>query len=223
MKTEMDIQHSAWKNGDAADDYFKRNQKTLDADLGSSNSTKIFASHIRKNHKVIEIGCSNGRFLEQIRRITNCDAYGIDPSPVAIHDGKAKYPDLRLNRGTADSLQYDDNYFDAVIFGFCLYLVDRGLLMRVVAEADRVLRGGGWLMVTDFDPEIPHRRAFKHHEGIWTYKMQYADLWLANPAYVLVEKISFSHESEGFHPDPNERVASWVLYKQANSGYLEFP
>lgn len=72
-------------------------------------------------------------------------------------------------------------------------------------------------MITDFDPDHPHRRPFKHQVGLWSYKMQYPQLWLASPAYVLAEKVAFSHEGEEFHADPEKRVASWVLVKQQES------
>lgn len=216
-------QHRAWSEGRAADEWFNRNRSVLTAELLPSKSVRLFGYHVQAGQRVLEIGSSNGHQLEKLRRLTQCDGFGIDPSPAAIADGKAKYPDLKLAVGTADMLEFPDESFDAVIFGFCLYLVGRSLLMRVVAEADRVLRGGGKLMITDFDPVISHRRPFKHQKGLWSYKMQYPDLWLANPGYVLAEKVSFSHEGEEFHASPNERIASWVLVKQGADAYLELP
>lgn len=136
-------QHRAWSEGRAADDWFNRNRSVLTAELLPSRSVRLFASHIQPNQRVLEIGSSNGHQLEKLRRLTQCESFGIDPSPAAIADGKSKYPDLKLAVGTANKLEFPDESFDAVIFGFCLYLVDRSLLMRVVAEADRVLRGGG--------------------------------------------------------------------------------
>lgn len=95
--------------------------------------------------------------------------------------------------------------------------------MRSVAEADRVLARGGKLMIVDFDPALPHRRPFAHQHGLWSYKMCYPDLWLANPDYVLAEKCSYSHEGDSFHLDQNERVAAWVLVKQGiDDSYPEF-
>ena len=216
-------QHRAWSEGRAADEWFERNHSVLTADLSPPRWVRLFGSHIQPGQRVLEIGSSNGHQLEKLRRLTRCEGFGIDPSPVAIADGKAKYPDLKLAVGTADKFEFPDESFDAVIFGCCLYLVDRTLLMRAVAEADRVLRGNGKLMITDFDPVTPHRRRFKHQAGLWSYKMQYPDLWLANPNYVLAEKISFSHEGEEFHANPNERVASWVLIKQGADAYPELP
>jgi ubiquinone/menaquinone biosynthesis C-methylase UbiE len=216
-------QHRAWLEGEAADAWFKRNANKLAADLPPSKAVKLFASHIRPSQRVFEIGTANGYQLQRLRQLTQCEAFGIDPSPAAIADGKVKYPDIKLMVGTADTLEFPDASFDVVLFGFCLYLVDRKLLMRVVAEADRVLCEGGKLMITDFDPVTPLRRPFKHQQGLWSYKMQYPNLWLANPAYVLAEKLSYGHEADEFQMNPNERIASWVLVKQSADAYPEKP
>jgi ubiquinone/menaquinone biosynthesis C-methylase UbiE len=186
----------------------------LDADRQPSKSTLFFASFIRPTDRVLELGCANGYVLEQLRRQTGCACQGVDPSSLAIHNGSSRYPALSLSIGTADDLDLADGSFDVVLLGFCLYVTGRPRLPRVVAEVDRVLVDGGRLLLTDFDPIIPHRRADKHQPGLASFKTQYAGLWLANPQYVLVEKISFSHQAQTFHDDPAERVASWALAKQ---------
>jgi ubiquinone/menaquinone biosynthesis C-methylase UbiE len=216
-------QQRGWTDGGAADAWFERNKTRLSPTLPPTKTQKLFASRIRPGQRVLEIGTANGFQLRILREQVQCEAYGIDPSPVAIADGKVRYPDLNLSVGTADKLEFPDQSFDVVIFGACLCLVDRTRLMRAVAEADRVLRPEGHLIIADFDPAVPHRRRFKHQDGLWTYKMHYADLWLANPCYALAEKVSFSHEGEGFHTDPNERMAAWVLVKCVEQAYLELP
>jgi ubiquinone/menaquinone biosynthesis C-methylase UbiE len=221
MGDPSSTQKDAWSSGLAADNYFKRNQSTLDADQPTERATRLYASYIEEGDRVLEIGTANGRFLEQLRRLSRCEAYGIDPSPLAIQNGCSRYPRLHLRVGTADKIEYPDGFFNVVIFGFCLYLVDRKDLMGVVAESDRVLAGGGRLMITDFDPPQVCRRPFKHQEGVWSYKMQYPKLWLANPVYVFAEKVAFSHTHPTFHKESQERVASWVLAKQNETAYPE--
>jgi ubiquinone/menaquinone biosynthesis C-methylase UbiE len=121
--------------------------------------------------------------------------------------------------GTANSLKYPNEHFDVVWFGFCLYLIDRSLLTAAVAEADRVLRDNGYLVITDFDPQYPCRRKYHHLAGVQSYKADYSKLFLANPAYTLAAKRSYSHAGAGFPPDPDERVATWVIVKSMTNAY----
>lgn len=127
--------------------------------------------------------------------------------------------------GTADLIPFDGE-FDAIIFGFCLYLVDRPLLHRAVAEADRLLRGvdhggRGILVIVDFDPPVPRRKPYRHADSVWTYKTDHSQLFAADPAYRLVSKVSFDHgRSEvGWAESPDDRVALWTLVKDVRLGY----
>ena len=60
-----------------------------------------------------------------------------------------------------------------------------------------------------------------HLEGVDTYKLDYSRLFLAFPHYSLVEKISWSHDETGFHPNPDERVSSVLLNKNHEGAYFE--
>lgn len=179
------------------------------------------ASHLpaTEHSTVVEIGCATGINLANLRQVRPIHGIGVDPSIQAIERGADQYPDLRLLQGTADKLPLEDNSVDAIWFGFCLYLVDRSLISRVVAEADRVLKNGGLLVIHDFDPDFPRMRRYAHHNGLWSYKMNYSMLFTANPAYVLVEKTSFSHADLHWNADPQERVGLWFCRKNLQLGY----
>ena len=180
------------------------------------------ASHLAGigNAHVLEIGCGQGQNLAALAAQLSIVAHGIDPSDDAISAGTSRFPSLSLQKGSADALPYADNSFDVVWFGFCLYLVDRPLLFRVVAEADRVLRDGGLLVILDFDPGQPSRRPYHHCPGLYSYKMDHARLFLANPAYVLVEKQSTSHDTGQWSADPQERVAMTLCRKNTDYAYI---
>ena len=51
-----------------------------------------------------------------------------------------KFPDVKLKIGTAEKLKFEDDKFDLIIFGFCLYLCDREDLIKIVDETNRVLK-----------------------------------------------------------------------------------
>jgi SAM-dependent methyltransferase len=135
---------------------------------------------------VLEIGCGTGWRLNALRdRFYDSSFTGCDLSWEAIQEGRKRYPKLALRAGAADTLGYGSGSFDLVILGFFMYLLDREDLFRVVAEVDRVLADNGTLVIHDFHPETPHSRAYEHDPRLITYKMNYPELWMGNPAYVL--------------------------------------
>ncbi len=203
-------QREAFLEGEG-DRYFQRN---LRSQRGLSAGYDVYAKYIRPGAKVLEIGCGNGHNLAHFQLRRRSKGWGVEPSASAVRDGRKKYPFLRLRVGTSDRLLFPAASFDVVIFGFCLYLVDRRLLKRTVREADRVLKKGGFLGITDFDVKKPMSRPYRHRPGVRAYKMQYWKLFEALPAYSLVEKTAFSHSGKDFHPDVQERLSSAVLYKE---------
>lgn len=147
---------------------------------------------------------------------------GVDPSPKAVKDGNDSFvqqgaTNIKLEVGTAAALAYPDQSFDLVYFGFCLYLVDRDEIYRVVAEADRVLKKGGFLAVLDFDPAVRHKRPYHHQPGLFSFKTQYSNFFVANGHYHLVAKESFSHGTAHFAKDSDERVSVDVLFKEIDA------
>lgn len=208
-----------------ADAWYHRNKDHLSAQspLRDAVSAALSAqlSARRDKPSVLEIGCGQGDNLAALADKIDIEAHGIEPSGSAVQAGRLAYPDFALRCGTADTLPYADRQFDVVWFGFCLYLVDRDLLSRCVAEADRVLKDGGVLCIVDFDPGTPCKRAYHHRPGLWSYKMDYSTLFLANPAYRLAEKISASHSSIQWHPDPQERVGVWICRKDQETAYRD--
>lgn len=219
--TSKDIQREAFLSGEG-DGYFKRNQAALERNDDARNLVVSRISHHLNGMtgpRVLEIGCATGGNLAALGALNSIEGVGIDPSAEAVRAGAAQFPSLSLHVGTADNLRFTDASFDLVWFGFCLYLVDRPLLHRVVAECDRVLRDGGLLVIYDFDPDVPCVRQYRHLPGLNSYKMDYSRLYLANPAYSLIEKLSFSHSDLQWSADPQERLGLWICRKNMQSAY----
>jgi SAM-dependent methyltransferase len=164
--------------------------------------------------KILEVGCSSGAKLARMCEWLGAHGSGIDPSQLAIEEGQRTFGELALQVGSAARLPFEAETFDVVHFGFCLYLVDRSELLSAVAEADRVLRPGGFLTVTDFDPAHRHMRPYVHAAGLNSYKQDYARLFADTGLYIAIAKCSYSHTQSYFDEDSDERVASVVLYKE---------
>ena len=165
-----------------------------------------------KGVRILEIGCGDGGRLVWLSRKWGADCVGLDPSTEAIVAARAKGVDAV--RGTADALQFEDRSFDIVIFGFCLYLCDREDLFRIAAEADRVLRSPGWLVIHDFFSPSPSARPYRHRPGVWSYKMDYRCLFAWHPDYVCLTHKVRHHDDTGYTDSADDWVAVSVLRKR---------
>ena len=165
---------------------------------------------------VLEVGCSNGLKLEYVCRQLNAKGKGIEPSQRAVEEGNARIADkkIELSVGSSESISFAGGQFDLVIFGFCMMFCDRDKVLQSLGEGDRVLRPGGFLVITDWDAGPPRKNPFIHKPGIFSFKQDYSTILLATSAYHLVAKRSYSHDNDFFDIDPNERVATWILYKR---------
>lgn len=164
-----------------------------------------------KGPKVLEVGCGDGTRLAWLKDNLHADCYGIEPSVQAVATACAK--GINVQQGTADVLPFDNQSFDIVIFGFCLYLCDREDLFRIANEANRVLRMPGWLMMMDFYSPIPQARAYHHRPGVQSYKMDYRTLFTWHPDYECMTHKVRHHSEMGYTDAPDEWVAVSVLRK----------
>lgn len=68
---------------------------------------------IRKNDKVLDVGCGSGIFLEKIK--DRCrEAIGIDTSEELLRIASGRFFG-QLMRAAAEDIPFEDNYFDLVV------------------------------------------------------------------------------------------------------------
>jgi ubiquinone/menaquinone biosynthesis C-methylase UbiE len=157
---------------------------------------------VTKATRVLEIGCGDGARLGWLKENRQCVCAGLDPSSQAVEIAAKRGIDAR--HGTADELPFDDSSFDIVVFGFCLYLCDRDDLFRIAAEADRVLRNPGWLLIHDFYSPAPIKRDYHHRVGLFSHKMDYRQLFTWHPGYVEMSHKVRQHADGGYSDAPRD-------------------
>jgi SAM-dependent methyltransferase len=151
--------------------------------------------------RVLEVGCSNGWRLAALRERYGCAVVGVEPSALAIESGRRMYGDgLDLRRGLARALPVaSDETFDVVIVSFVFHWISRDALDASIAEIDRVLAPGGYLVLHDFLPDAPVRRPYHHlEEGrVFTFKEDVAAPFLGTGRYRLVSRELGEHGAAG--------------------------
>lgn len=161
----------------------------------------------------LEVGCANGLLLNRLCSRLQCEGYGIDPSAEAICDGMRRFPSLKLDVGTGESLPYVDARFDYVLLGFFLYLLQDTHYLMALAEANRVLRPGGFLIFVDFDHPNTSRRPYAHRGNVASYRHRALDVLMATRIYSLVAKWPVG----AFAFDPLDRVSLSLLYREPDA------
>jgi SAM-dependent methyltransferase len=100
----------------------------------------------RPTQRILDIGCGTGGNLAFLARWG--DGFGVDLSPLAL-DLACRRRLPRLVQASGLALPYADQSFDLVTLFDVLYHRWISDDDQVVGEAYRVLRPGGWLLLTD--------------------------------------------------------------------------
>lgn len=171
----------------------------------------------KSNVSFLEIGCGDGKRLSWLTENKKVECVGVDPSIKAIEllVGQG----IEAKKGTADILPFDSGRFDIVVFGFCLYLCDRADLFQIAAEANRVLKPSGWLIIRDFYSDTQRAREYAHQPAVKSYKMDYRKLFTWHPNYECF-KHKVSHHIKGQYCDDVEQWTSVSVLRKRDEGWL---
>ena len=164
---------------------------------------------------MLEVGCGEGKRLHWITENLGLKCYGVEPSEKAV--ALANIKTVQVVQGTADQLDFENQTFDFVVFGFCLYLCDRDDLFQIAKEAHRVLKPNGWLLIHDFFLKTPVAREYHHLPGLFSYKMDYRKLFDWHPDYTCFSHVVSAHGGNAYADDQNEWVATSVIRKKSQN------
>lgn len=209
-----------------ADAWFERNKAVLlEKKFDNDIVVELIKDYQIQPNSILEVGSSAGYKLNYLKGVfPDCNACGIDPSGKAIQFGTEKYPELELRQATVDDMSFfDDESFDLVIVGFVFYVVDRNLLVKSMAEIDRVLKNKGNLIILDFFSDKARRNHYAHITSFdaFSYKHSYEQMFLATNMYQLLDKSTLDHSTRIKHADDSysEKIALSLLKKDINACY----
>jgi ubiquinone/menaquinone biosynthesis C-methylase UbiE len=104
---------------------------------------------------ILDVGCGTGIHLEMYRKF-GCRLYGIDSSSSMLELAKARLgdsADFRL--GDASHMPYESSFFDLILCMLSLHEMEQQMRNKVLAEARRVLKSNGHILLIDFHAGRP--------------------------------------------------------------------
>lgn len=119
----------------------------------------IEQAQIKKNHRVLDLGCGTATLTILIKRLhPEVEVFGLDSDPKILEIGRAKIAraclDIILERGMASDLPHPDGSFDRILSSMLFHHLTLENKSHTLKEAFRVLRHGGELHVVDFGKPI---------------------------------------------------------------------
>lgn len=207
------------------DNWFERNHDiwnnfSPEADL-PSKLIEFYQLHPRS---VLEVGAATGYRLAMISERYKARVVAVEPSTEAIIYGKTKFPHVKFVRAEASNIPLRE-MFDLIIVNFVFHWVDRMNILRSIAEIDRLLEDGGYLIIGDFLPSNQTKVRYHHlkDQQVYTYKQNYAATYLASGLYHAVCLMTGGHTNKAFLGEASERdrVGVWLLRKMLKNHYVD--
>lgn len=205
-----------------SDGWFKRNKSHMVTDERIDQALSLIDMYGIKPKNVLEVGASNGWRLDRIANIYGSKCTGIEPSAMAVSDGSKRYKKIKMIRGVATDLPLKGK-FDLVIVNFVLHWIPREKLFLALSEIDRMVTDDGYVIVGDFDPNMPTRTKYHHlpKEEIFTYKLPYAKIFTSTALYREIATVTYDQDDHSYDPKShaNDRGVTTLLRKSLSDYY----
>jgi 2-polyprenyl-3-methyl-5-hydroxy-6-metoxy-1,4-benzoquinol methylase len=140
-------------------------------------------ARLKSNGNLLDVGCSTGLFLDEVRRHGTWNVSGVEPVAAA-----AKYARQQLHLpvliGTLVEAAFPDSYFDVITLWDVLEHTPNP--QSILREIYRILRPGGWVVIKAPDPNSVEASIF----GPWWVGFEAPQHLFAFPPPVLESKLA---------------------------------
>ena len=116
--------------------------------------TVLAAAEVRDGCQVLDVGSGPGE-LAAAAAALGADTVGIDVAPSMVRRAAMANPSIPFRVGSFEAIPAGPGVFDAVVGNFVFNHVGRP--EAALVEARRVLRPGGWLALSTWDPPRSNR------------------------------------------------------------------
>ena len=137
-----------------------------------------FADRVRGTGIACDLGCGPGqvaRYLSE-RKVEIC---GVDLSPRMIERARQLNPDIEFTQGDMLSLSWPDQEWAGIAAFYAIVNLKPTDLVRAMREMHRVLRPGGWLLMSFHVGE-----EIEHVDDLWDCRVS-LDFYFYRPEQVI--------------------------------------
>lgn len=130
---------------------------------------------LKASDHVLDLGCGTGvltrMIADQLDAAAGGESVGIDAAGKMISVARKKRgtPNCRFEVMAAEDLGFDDASFDAVVSSLFFHHVPLDLKQKALAEACRVLKPGGRLVIADMHIPTTWMGALVSHVSRWFF------------------------------------------------------
>lgn len=97
---------------------------------------------VAAGQRVLDVGCGTGALTEElIGRVGAANVAGVDPSEAFVAAFRDRFPDVRVERASAEALPFEDGTFDATLAQLVVHFMRDPV--GGIREMARVTRPGG--------------------------------------------------------------------------------
>jgi len=139
--------------------------------------------------RVLDLGCGYGGGVQAFaEQYPDAEFEGVDPGAESIATARrlVSHQRARFTVGFGHDLPQADESFDLVLLVMVLQWVPRAYLARTIAQAERVLRVGGMILLWDFAPFQMVMSQSRHNDQVYIFKNDYKEMFTALPWLRLV-------------------------------------
>ena len=114
----------------------------------------------KSGDRILDIGAGKGeKAAKLLQAFPTTEVYAVDPDAKRIADAKRDHPSVKSSQASAESLPFDDSYFDKAYSTMALHhFAD---LDRALAEICRILKDGGSYVILEVEPMSLAGRLFR--------------------------------------------------------------
>lgn len=114
-------------------------------------------SKYQRGGRLLDVGCSTGIFLNEMRRSGDWDVYGVEPVAFPARIARERFG-LRVFQQTLIEAKLPENYFDVVTWWDVLEHTPNP--KECLQETYRILKPGGWVFIQTPDPNSWEAKLF---------------------------------------------------------------